>query len=195
MAKNSLEMVQLRRIPLATISPASTPSLLKRWRLGRLMNEFIHSPVTASTDLLGRTKKKCSHRANEPIDWAPLTTRNNERMVTHTLAHEERTMDREGRVNVLSLIVFAPFSGGDGRGKRAAVFRLTEQRENRALVTRKPRWPSPGALFVMHLPLCIQRAIKILSLSRRTPTSFITDRTVHARRVTRSLFHRGGPSS
>lgn len=45
-------MVQLRRMPLATMSPASTPSLLKRCRLGLRIKEFIHSPVAASTDLL-----------------------------------------------------------------------------------------------------------------------------------------------
>ncbi|KAK4016500.1 hypothetical protein OUZ56_031456 [Daphnia magna] len=42
----------LRRMPLATMSPASTPSLLNRCRLGLRINEFIHSPVAASTDLL-----------------------------------------------------------------------------------------------------------------------------------------------
>lgn len=47
-------MVQLRRIPLATMSPPSAASLLNRCRLGRRMNEFIHSPVAASTDLLFR---------------------------------------------------------------------------------------------------------------------------------------------
>lgn len=47
-----LDMVQLRRMPLATMSPASTPSLLKRCRLGLRIKEFIHSPVAASTDLL-----------------------------------------------------------------------------------------------------------------------------------------------
>lgn len=45
-------MVQLRRMPLATMSPASTPSLLNRCRLGLRIKEFIHSPVAASTDLL-----------------------------------------------------------------------------------------------------------------------------------------------
>ena len=44
-------MVQLRRIPLETMSVASTASLVSRWRLGRRTNEFIHSPVALSTDL------------------------------------------------------------------------------------------------------------------------------------------------
>ena len=53
-------MVQLRRIPLATMSPAPTPSLVWRWRLGLRMNVFIHSSEATSTDL--EMKNECNER-------------------------------------------------------------------------------------------------------------------------------------
>lgn len=46
-------------MPLDTISPGSTASLLsQRRRLGRRMKAFIHSPLAASTDLLHHDKEE-----------------------------------------------------------------------------------------------------------------------------------------